>query len=176
MSTTLVHTTSNSLFYSAATAIIRYIYVKNSLKANITEVMKKNAYKIRAIATVESFGLYNLVSFYFYQYGKTGKGRIPFLGYQTCLDPLNSNFSIPLYKVLPANQCLLWSSAVFIVVFNILLYKYLDKRTEESTGGTCMYLTIPLLKRTTCQLSLPWTKSRIGGETWCQLKLELCPS
>ena len=60
MSTTLVHTTSNSLFYSAATAIIRYIYVKNSLKANITEVMKKNAYKIRAIATVESFGLYNL--------------------------------------------------------------------------------------------------------------------
>ena len=140
MSTTLVHTTSNSLFYSAATAIIRYIYVKNSLKANITEVMKKNAYKIRAIATVESFGLYNLVSFYFYQYGKTGKDRIPFLGYQTCLDPLNSNFSFPLYEVLPANQCLLWSSSVCIVVFNILLYKYLDKRTEESTGDTCMLL------------------------------------
>ena len=136
MSITLVHTTSNSLFYSAATAIIRYIYVKNSLKPNITEVMKKNAYKMKAIVTVESLGLYNFVSFFYYQYGKTGKDRIPFLGYQTCLDPLNSNFSVPFYKVLPVNQCLLWSSTVCIVVFNIFLYKYLDKRTEENTGGT----------------------------------------
>ena len=70
MSVTLVHSTANSLFYSAATAIIRYIYVKNSLKANITAVMKKDAYKIKAIVTVESLGLYNLVSFYFFQYGK----------------------------------------------------------------------------------------------------------
>ena len=121
MSTTLVHTTSNSLFYSAATAIIRYIYVKNSLKPNITEVMKKNAYKMKAIVTVESLGLYNFVSFFYYQYGKTGKDRIPFLGYQTCLDPLNSNFSVPFYKVLPVNQCLLWSSTVCIVVFNIFV-------------------------------------------------------
>ena len=91
---------------------------------------------MKAIVTVESLGLYNFVSFFYYQYGKTGKDRIPFLGYQTCLDPLNSNFSVPFYKVLPVNQCLLWSSTVCIVVFNIFLYKYLDKRTEENTGGT----------------------------------------
>ena len=91
MSVTLVHSTANSLFYSAATAIIRYIYVKNSLKANITAVMKKDAYKIKAIVTVESLGLYNLVSFYFYQYGKTGTDRIPFLGYQTCQTLISSS-------------------------------------------------------------------------------------
>ena len=134
MSVILIHTTSNSLLYSAATAIIRYIYVKNSLKANITEVMKKNAYKIKAVLAVESMGLFNLFSFYFNQYGKTGKDRVHFLGYQTCLDPLNSNFSVPFYQVLPVNQILLWSSTLCIVVFNLFLYKYLDKQTKESTG------------------------------------------
>lgn len=145
MSVTLVHSTANSLFYSAATAIIRYIYVKNSLKANITAVMKKDAYKIKAIVTVESLGLYNLVSFYFYQYGKTGTDRFPFLGYQTCLDPLNSSFSVPLHKVLPVNQFLVWISTTCIIVFNIFLYKYLDKRTEESTGGTRIFFNHPVL-------------------------------
>ena len=138
MSGILVHTTSMSLLYSAAAAIIRYIYVKNSLKANITEVMKKNAYKLQAVLTIESMGLFNIISFYLNQYGKTGKDRIHFLGYQTCLDPLNSNFSIPFYQVLPVNQSLLWSSTVCIVVFNIFLYKYLDKQTKESIGKTEM--------------------------------------
>ena len=134
MSAILVHTASLSLLYSAATAIIRYIYVKNSLKANITEVMKKNAYKLKAILIVESMGVFNVFSFYLNQYGKTGKDRIHFLGYQTCLDPFNSDFSMPFYQVLPVNQLLLWSSTLCIVVFNIFLYKYLDKQTKESTG------------------------------------------
>ena len=134
MSVTLVHTTINSLTYSAATAIIRYIYVKNSLKPNITEVMKRNAYKMQAILIVESVGLFNLLSIYFHQNAKSGTHRIPFLGYQTCLDPLNSNFSIPFYQVLPVNQCLLWTSNICIVVFNIFLFKYLDKQTKGSTG------------------------------------------
>ena len=134
MSATLIHTTVNSLSYTAATAIIRYIYVKNSLKPEITEVMKKNSYKLKAILIVESMGLFNLCSMYSYQNGKKGKDRLPFLGYKTCLDHLDSNFSIPIYKVLPVNQFLLVATTSSIVAFNILLYKYLHKQTKENTG------------------------------------------
>ena len=130
MSATLIHTTVNCLFYSAATAIIRYIYVKNSLKPEITEVMKKNSYKLKAILIVESMGLFNLCSIYFYQNGKIGKNRLPFLGYKACLDHLDSNFSMPFYKVLPVNQFLLWVTNFSIIAFNIFLYKYLDKQTK----------------------------------------------
>ena len=135
MSATLTHTTVNCLSYSAATAIIRYIYVKNSLKPEITEVMKKNSYKLKAILIVESMGLFNLCSIYFYQNGKKGKDRLPFLGYKACLDHLDSSFSIPFYKVLPVNQFLLWVTNFSIVAFNIFLYKYLDKQTKENTGN-----------------------------------------
>ena len=89
MSATLTHTTVNCLSYSAATAIIRYIYVKNSLKPEITEVMKRNSYKLKAILIVESMGLFNVCSIYFYQNGKKGKDRLPFLGYKTCVDHLD---------------------------------------------------------------------------------------
>ena len=130
MSATLTHTTVNCLSYSAATAIIRYTYVKNSLKPEITEVMKKNSYKLKAILIVESMGLFNLCSIYFYQNGKIGKNRLPFLGYKACLDHLDSNFSMPFYKVLPVNQFLLWVTNFSIIAFNIFLYKYLDKQTK----------------------------------------------
>ena len=135
MSATLVHTTVNSLSYSAATAIIRYIYIKNSLKPEITEVMKKNSYKLKAILIVESMGLFNVCSILFYQNGKKGKERMPFLGYKACLDHLDSIFSIPFYMVLPVNQFLLWASNFSIVAFNIFLFKYLDKQTKENTGN-----------------------------------------
>ena len=135
MSATLTHTTVNCLSYSAATAIIRYTYVKNSLKPEITEVMKKNSYKLKAILIVESMGLFNLCSIYFYQNGKIGKDRLPFLAYKACVDHLDSNFSIPFYKVLPVNQFLLWVTNFSIVAFNMFLYKYLDKQTKENTGN-----------------------------------------
>ena len=134
MSATLIHTTVNSLSYTAATAIIRYIYVKNSLKPEITEVMKKNSYKLKAILIVELMGLFNLCSIYFYQNGKKGKDRLPILGYKSCLDHLDSNFSIPFYEVLPVNQYLLWVTNFIIVAFNIILFKYLDKQTKKNTG------------------------------------------
>ena len=97
--------------------------------------MKKNSYKLKAILIVESMGLFNLCSIYFYQNGKKGKDRLPFLGYKACLDHLDSNFSIPFYKVLPVNQFLLWVTNFSIIAFNIFLYKYLDKQTKENTGN-----------------------------------------
>ena len=51
----LVHTTLNSLSYSAATAIIRYVYVRSSLQANRQEVLKRNAFIFKAIFIVEIF-------------------------------------------------------------------------------------------------------------------------
>ena len=127
----LVHTTLNSLSYSAATAIIRYVYVRSSLQVDIQDVLKRNAFIFKAIFIVESIGLINLYSFYDLQKGKSGVERLPMLIYQTCLDPWSKHkpSSMPVVYAI-----LLQTADLCIVCFNIYLYRYLSKRSKENTG------------------------------------------
>ena len=135
----IYYTIMNSLSYSAATAIIRYIHVKNSLQVTVQEVIKRNAFIYKSIFIVESLGCFNLYSLYMMQRGKKGVERLPFLVYQTCLDP-NSNYtspspSISQIKEGPIIQFMLIQAANgCIIYFNVYLYKYLDKQSKENTG------------------------------------------
>ena len=129
----LVHTTLNSLSYSAATAIIRYVYVyvRSSLKVNIQEVLKRNAFIFKAIFIVEFIGFFNLYSFYVSQKGKSGVDRLPLLVYQTCLDPWSKHQPLSM----PVTYFILTQTAdLCIICFNIYLYKYLNKRSRENTS------------------------------------------
>ena len=60
MVVTLTHTSVNIVFYSAATALIRYIYIKTSLQTNIQAVIKRNAFMWKSVFIIESLGCYNL--------------------------------------------------------------------------------------------------------------------
>ena len=133
----LVHTTLNSLSYSAAIAIIRYVYVRSSLQIGIQEVIKRNAFIFKAIFIVESIGLINLYSFYALQKGKSGVEKLPLLIYQTCLDPWTKHkpSSIPVVYVF-----LTQTADLCIICFNIYLYKYLSKRSRENTGKSLSFL------------------------------------
>ena len=75
----LLHTTLNSLSYSAATAIIRYLYVRSSLQNSVQEVFKRNAFMFQSIFIVEFVGLFNVFSLYIMQRGKSGAERLPLL-------------------------------------------------------------------------------------------------
>ena len=134
------HTILNSLSYSAATAIIRYIHVKSSLQVNIQEVIKRNAFVFKSIFIVESIGCFHLYSLFMLQSGKKGVERLPFLVYQTCLDP-QSNYThtigLTQFKESPHIQFWLIQAANgCIIYFNIYLYKYLDEQAKGNTGKT----------------------------------------
>ena len=132
----IYQTIMNSLFYSAATAIIRYVYVRSSLQVSVQEVFKRNAFIVKSIFIVEFLGCFNLYSFYMMQKGKTGVERCPFLIYQTCLDPW-AKYTMSVqsqFKVMPLSQFLLQATNGCIIGFNIYLYKYLDNQSRQNTG------------------------------------------
>ena len=134
------HTILSSLSYSAATAIIRYIHVRSSLQVNVQEVIKRNAFIFKSIFIVESVGCFHLYSLFKLQRGKKGVERLPFLVYQTCLDP-QSNYThtigLTQFKESPFVQFFLIQAANgCIIYFNIYLYKYLDEQAKGNTGKT----------------------------------------
>ena len=128
----LTHMSVNSLFYSAATAIIRYIYIKSSLKPNVQAATKRKAFMWKSIFIVESLGCYNLFNFYILQRGKSGKEKSSLLLYQTCLDPWKNSFVLPVVKVMPLNQALVHAAAWIIVGTNIFLFKHLDNVSRNN--------------------------------------------
>ena len=130
----LLHTTLNSLSYSAATAIIRYVYVRSSLQTSVQEVFKRNAFMFKSIFIVEFVGLINVFSLYIMQRGKSGAERLPLLVYQTCLDPWSKLTQIQ-FKTMPVTYIILTQAADgCIIYFNVYLYKFLDKHSRENTG------------------------------------------
>ena len=75
------------LFYSTAASYIRYQYVRSSLQISVQEVIKRNQFIYKSIFLVESLNMFNYVSVFYHQYGKTGVDKSPILLYQSCLDP-----------------------------------------------------------------------------------------
>ena len=135
MVVSLTHTSVNSVFYSAATAMIRYIYIRTSLQSNIQAAIKRNAFMWKSVFTIESIGCYNLISFYLLYKEKKDKCAECFQPlYQTCMDPWKTSYSVLLFNVMPINQLLLHAATWCIVGFNIILYKYLDMEARNNTA------------------------------------------
>ena len=134
MTVATAHGSINSLFYSAASTIIRYIFVRTSLQPDIQEVLKRDAFVFKSIFTVESMGCYNLLTFFFIQRGKRGPEKSAILLYQSCLVPWNSSFSTPFYNVMTINQLLVFTTAFFIVYFNFVLFTHLDKQSKNNSA------------------------------------------
>ncbi len=130
----IYYTIMNSLSYSAATAIIRYVHVRSSLQVEVQAVLKRNAFIFKTIFIVEFLGCLNLFSLYKMQEGKSGVERLPFLVYQTCLDS-KSNYTHTLFNEAPFFQIgLIQTACCCIIYFNYYLYKFLDKQSRKNTG------------------------------------------
>ena len=151
MAAASAHVTVNSLFYSAAATIIRYIFIRTSLQPNIQEVLKRDAFVFKSMFIVESLGCYNLLTFFFIQKGKRGAEKSSILLYQSCLDPWNDSFSTPFFKVMSINLFFVFVAAMCIIFFNLKLYTHLDEKSKSSTA----------LSTTTDQVILQYEKSSL---------------
>ena len=128
------YTGITSLIYAGATVIIRYVYVSSSLKPNVQAVVKRNAFILKSNIIAQSLGCVILMDGFFFQLGKSGKERSPYLAYQTCLNPYTQNFTKIIFNIMPATQILLYVTNFCIIFFYLSLYKYLDKQREKSRG------------------------------------------
>ena len=117
--------------YSAATAIIRYIYIRSSLQPNVQSAIKRNAFILKSILIVEALGCCTLLNLYILQYGKSGTEKSSLLLYQTCLDPFKSSFTISFLEVIPLNKALLQIANICDIFCNLAIYKHLDKESQN---------------------------------------------
>ena len=134
MTVATAHGTVTGLFYSAASTIIRYIFVRTSLQPDIQDILKRDAFVYKSIFVVESMGFYNLFTFFLIQRGKKGPGKTKILLYQSCLDPWNTSFSTPFFKVMSINLLLVTISAFCIIYFNLVLFTHLDKQSKNNSA------------------------------------------
>ena len=141
------------LMYSSFGFIIRYLYVKASLQPLQGQVYKRKQFTVKAICLGECLNLYCILSYVFKQLGQSGKEKLDLLLYQACLgkesvgaldrfrrvqtaisDPSEKNWNIPVYKVFPDVQILVYFFAVSIICSNIFLYRFLEKQSRDSLG------------------------------------------
>ena len=133
-----MHTSFNALFYSAATAVIRYIYIRSSLQSDIQAAIKRNAFIFKTIFIAETLGFLNLLNFYLIQRGKSGTEKLATISYQTCLDPFHSSVPVSPSKVMPFTQFLLHLTTWCIVGFNLAIFKHLNKISSTNTTRSQM--------------------------------------
>ena len=133
LTVSMVHTSLNELIYSAATAIIRYTYIRSSLESDIQAAIKRNAFIFKTIFIAEALGFLNLVNFYLIQRGKSGTEKLATISYQTCLDPFQSSIPVNPMNVLPFTQFLLHLTSWCIIGFNLAIFKHLNKISSTST-------------------------------------------
>ena len=115
----------------------------------------------------------------FHKHGKSGAERSNLLLYQACIDPWNSNFSVPFYQVLPAPQFLLYAFDISNVVFNIILFRFLEKQRLTLKSHGKIILKISVLSKFNAsnqKIKQVWTEKRKGKGILWQLTLAFTQS
>ena len=158
----------------------RYLYIKSSLQRDIQEVYKRDSFVINSICLGEMLNIFNLACYFttgvshlllnykihvFHKHGKSGAERSNLLLYQACIDPWNSNFSVPFYQVLPAPQFLLYAFDISNVVFNIILFRFLEKQrlTLKSHGKIILKIfVLSKFNASNQKIKQVWTEKRKG--------------
>ena len=119
MTVSLVHTSLNAEIYSAATAIIRYTYIRSSLQSEIQAAIKRNAFIFKTIFIAEAIGILNLI--YLIQRGKSGTEKFSTISYQTCLDPFHSSNTVSPMKVVPLTIFLVQLTSWCVIGYNLAI-------------------------------------------------------
>ena len=145
MTTIMSYTKVASLLYNANTSLIRFLYVRSSLQADVQEVYSRNQFTLTFVAIGEGLNIINLTSCIYYRKVHTGilgflilfifrtKSSLPLILYQACLDPWEV-FSIPFYLVMPINQLIIYTIDVVIISNNIFLSRFLYQQTSHNSG------------------------------------------
>ena len=122
-----------SVIYSSGTSLVRYLYVRSSLRTEVHDILKRDSFIISSIVVGECINLFNWGSFYYQQLGNYGLEKSPLVLYHACLNPWGE-FKVPLHTVMPLNHLIIIISFVINISCNIFLYRYLSDRTENNSA------------------------------------------
>ena len=121
------------IHYTAGTCI-RYWYVKSSLQPQLKEGFNRKRILfvclsipqfLLLIHTLDALRVYDT------------KEKFPLILYQACIDP-TSQYSIPLYTLMPFQQTMTFVYVFTMIYFNIFLYmflRYYFKRAKSTTSS-----------------------------------------
>ena len=109
------------IHYTAGT-FIRYWYVKSSLQPEVKEGFKRKRILIICLCIPQVLLLIHTLDALRVYYTK-GK-KFPLILYQACIDP-TSEYSIPLYTLMPFQQLMTYVYIITMISNNLYLYKFL---------------------------------------------------
>ena len=110
------------LIHYTGTALIRYWYVRASLRPVVAEGFKTRWTLYVCLGVPQILLFLHIFLFKYYRYYLNEE--MPFLFYQACKNPY-SDYSVPLSKVMPLQQCMLYCYFAVMIYSNICLYRFL---------------------------------------------------
>ena len=116
-----------SLLHDTASSLLRYWYVRNSLRPDIQEGLI-GKYYYHWLLSPQILLVMHLIDG-FANYKVKGTEGFPLLLHQACKNPF-SEYSIPFYKLMPFQQLMLYVYIYIIIHSNLYLYKFLKNQTD----------------------------------------------
>ena len=118
----LAFTSLGSRINYSAGSVVRYWYVKTSLKPEVSVCIRSRKILYVCLGVPHFLLLLHLVDGLRVYYST--KERFPVLLYQACIDP-SSEFSIPFYKSMPLQLTMMYIYVFIAIYNNIYLYWFL---------------------------------------------------
>ena len=107
-----------SVIYSSGTSLVRYLYVRSSLRTEVQDILKRDSFIISSIVVGECINLFNWGSFYYQQLGNYVLEKSPLVLYHHLLSTFPAtSFSIAIFQTRQKTTPLLLNS--------------IEKRTER---------------------------------------------
>ena len=99
---------------------------------DIQFIIKRDSFLVKLVIFGESLLVIMFAAMYHHLINPE-VSRTDFILYKACVDPW-SNFRTNIWHIFPVGQILLHSFNLANIIFNILLYKYLDQTVKASTA------------------------------------------
>ena len=132
MSTTITLCLTGSIIYHAATALIRYLYVKSSLQVNIQQVYKKDQFIVFSIVLTQTCQLIHVLNSLHFL-ANNGIDAYPFSLFRGCVDPWSfSNNDLAL--ILPIDFGMVTGYNIVIILAHFYLFKFLKTQTDRNVS------------------------------------------
>ena len=112
--------------------MLRYAYIRSSMVRDIQFILKRDSFLVKLVIFGESLLVIMFAAMYHHLINPE-VSRTEFILYKACVDPW-SNFRTNIWHIFPVGQILLHSFNLAYIIFNILLYKYLDQTVKASTA------------------------------------------
>ena len=112
-----------SIIYTAGTALMRYLYVSQSVNPVTQKNINVHIFLVPLILLI--FHTFNSVRYFIIH------GDHPFLLYHACIDPY-SFYDIPIFKLLIIDNAMIFFYQAITVLGNVYVWKYLRGQTENN--------------------------------------------